>query len=161
MKDVTSEMNTSGWSWILFALVVTTGVGCSTKTPVERYDVFGRVFINDEPAADVLVRLHADDESLSDKSDGYEALTEVSGDFLFSSSLPGSRGVPAGVYKATFIWPDLMSGNPEDRLQGVLADAETSSFVIVVNPKINKLESFFLEVDPEKIIPAGAEGNLP
>ncbi len=117
--------------------------------------MFGRVFINELPAADVLVRFHAEDESLSDGSGGHEVLTEASGDFLFSSSLPGGRGVPVGVYKATFIWPDLISGNPEDRLRGAFADAETSSFVIVVDPKINKLEPFFLEIDPEKIIPVG------
>ena len=161
MKDVTSGINASGWNWILSVVVLITGAGCSTETPVERFDVFGRVFINEDPAADLLVRLHAEDESLSDGSGKYEVLTEASGDFLFSSSLPGSGGVPAGVYKATFIWPDLMSGNPEDRLQGALADAETSSFVIVVDPTINKLEPFFLEVDPEKIIPVGAEGTLP
>ena len=161
MADVTSKLNASDWNWILSALVLVTAVGCATETPVEQFDVFGRVFINEDPAADLLVRLHAEDESLSDGSGKYEALTEASGDFLFSSSVPGSRSVPAGVYKATFIWPDLKSGNPEDRLQGALADAETSSFVIVVNPKINRLEPFFLEVDPEKIIPVGAEGNLP
>ena len=76
---------------MLFALVVITGVGCSTETPVERYEVFGRVFINDEAAAEMLVRLHVNDESLSDESDGYEVLTELSGDFLFSSSVPGSE----------------------------------------------------------------------
>ena len=155
LRDVNSEMITSKWIRTLFALVLFTGVGCSTETPVERYDVFGQVLINEYPAADVLVRLHAEDESLSDGSDACEVLTEASGDFLFSSSLPGGRGVPPGVYKATFIWPDLMSGNPQDRLQGAFADAEKSSFVIVVDPKMNKLEPFLLEIDPGKIIPVG------
>ena len=156
VKDVSLQMNASGWNWILFALVTVTGVGCSTETPVERYDVYGRVFINDEPAAEMRMRLHADDDSLSDGSIVQEILSEPSGNFLFSSSLPGGRGVPAGVYKVTFIWPDLMHGNPEDRLQGAFADAEKSSFSIIVDPKINRLEPFFLEVDPEKIIPEGS-----
>lgn len=126
----------------LAALVV---AGCGEGGPpkVALHPASGRVIVDGEPAAGVMVRLRpaADPDQL-------DALvpfgtTGEDGGFTLGTYEEGD-GAPTGRYKVTLFWPDRPLGlsNPEDRLGGAYSQGRRTILEATIAEGANILGPF-------------------
>ena len=155
-----TSTKTKIYAWIVFlcVCVLINSSGCSTESPPERFTVKGQVFINEDFATYMVVRLHPEDESLLKENVEIATMTDGLGNFEFSEHTE-TGGVPVGIYKATFFWPLEVSNDSQDRLQGKFSMPEESQFTIIVNPESNKLQSLNLKIDEEELLPGEPSGK--
>jgi hypothetical protein len=118
------------------------------------YPVRGQVFVNGQPAAGVMVVLHAIDDPDPNPVQP-SGVVQADGSFTLKSFFVQDRvlkeGAPAGKYRVTCVWypADLQKhlGQEKlpDKLQGHYADPKTSGLQVEVLERETELSSFQLK----------------
>jgi hypothetical protein len=148
--QVTRGNRSGSWYWIpCMTLLATMGCGKSNGL----HPVQGSVIVNGSPADGAVVLFHP--EGLP----GGVTASGVAGEdglFVLSSGL--EKGVAAGSYHVTVIWPDpskkpkepqMMTGSSvqiPDLLKGRYASRETSKLRAEIDPQTGEVPSFELEL---------------
>jgi hypothetical protein len=105
------------------------------------YAVEGKVLVNGEPAANLNVAFHPLD---SDKNLFCPVGRTNSKGIFHLMTRCDADGAPAGEYSVTFVWPDglideceCVDPSPHDRLKGLYAKADQSTFQVNVRASGN------------------------
>lgn len=111
--------------------------GCETRNPNEKIciPVTGEVYVDDQPAAGILVFCHPSDGIDVSQPTVTQGITNAQGRFELTTYEAGD-GAPLGEYRLTFTWQDFKvlsaSFSGPDKLKGRYDDPEKSEIRLQV-----------------------------
>lgn len=124
---------------------------CSSSDAL--HPVSGKVLVNEKPAAGAFLVFHRDGATIHNTPS--TATAEADGSFVVSTG--DKKGMTAGKYSVTVIWPEpkklsqgelMMGGNPNDgpdRLKGAYDTPQKTSIHVEIGSGTNELAPFNLK----------------
>lgn len=138
-------MSSRPWSLLLVAATL---IGCGSKSDgLVKYPVRGKVLVDGQPEAGVVVRFTHTDPKLAGPNARFPVgVTNGQGDFQLSTN-GDHDGAVEGEYQIAFQWPEQDEPPPGDHLGGVYANPAKSGIRAKVEPHENVLETFELKAE--------------
>jgi len=130
----------------------------SPGTP--KVPVSGRVTVNGEAGAWMLIRLKSENTKLAGQDRQPVASADERGYFQLSS-FSGKDGAVPGDYVATFFWPTNPQSLGRDRLQGRFNNPAKSEFRVTIEEGATVLPTFDLEMPAKDILPLEVDPQAP
>lgn len=125
---------------ILIVLAAPLTLGCGQDWKADTHPASGRVSIDGQAAAGVLVQLHPVGNGPDERNSRPWALVQGDGTFTLSTYQSGD-GAPAGEYAVTLTWPDDPSvPSMTDRLGSRYAEPARSPWKVAIREGENTLE---------------------